>query len=556
MNQIVPSLLPLDASVQLGETLTVSLVDRRPESVDFFTTFNLLQRGELAKEAWQIGLRALESAQASANSARLEDIGKALLVDVQARLRDHVDAQTRDVEAQLRGFLDPKDGRLMQRLDGLLKDGGELARLLQHHTGPGSKLQTTLTSAINPLLRSLSPSEHEGIVLTLKRQVAEVLQSSQQAVQEALDPVNPQGAASRFLVGLSEQLKSAGAAQERRLAEVTAALDANNDQSLLSRLLRETRAAQERVLVALNPSDEKSLLAPLKRTIEDLLSGYQRQQMAAIETQRERQAAFEKTILEKVTRLETRKDALRRGVKAGQDFEVHVYEFVHAVLSGGPYEVDFTAHTAATGSRRKVGDVVVTFNAESRFAGSRIVLEAKDREQTTQKKALEELTVAREIRGAQVGVFVLSSAAGPSCPGFPAFMRCGCDILVQWHPEDPASDAYLHAAILLALALAARLQRHAAVDELKELETLEKLLTTHLQRVETLRRKAKMLLMTANEMVGELNASVGEVSEMANGLKGLLRSARAEEAGDVEFGGDGVGAVNQFGVEGMPLPAA
>jgi hypothetical protein len=29
---------------------------------------------------------------------------------------------------------------------------------------------------------------------------------------------------------------------------------------------------------------------------------------------------------------------------------------------------------------------------------------------------------------------------------------------VQWSPDEPASDAYLHAALLLALALAARLQ--------------------------------------------------------------------------------------------------
>jgi hypothetical protein len=99
--------------------------------------------------------------------------------------------------------------------------------------------------------------------------------------------------------------------------QVTAALDANNEQSLLSRLLRETRAAQTQVLAALNPSDEKSLLAPLKKTIEDLLAGYQRQQMDALEAQRVRQAAFEKDILEKVTRLETRKDALRRGDQGG-----------------------------------------------------------------------------------------------------------------------------------------------------------------------------------------------------------------------------------------------
>lgn len=555
MNQIVHS-LPIDASVQLGETLAVSLVDRRPESVEFFHPFTQPERGELAREAWQIGLRVLENAQASANAARLEDVGKSLIADVQAALRAHVDAQTREVEGQLRGFLDPKDGRLMQRLDGLLKDGGELARLLQQHTGPGSKLQTTLMSAVNPLLRALSPTEQDGVVATLRRQVEEVVRANHAAVQEALDPMRDKSAAGRFLAGLGEKLKAAGAAQEQRLAQVTAALDANNEQSLLSRLLRETRAAQQQVLVALNPSDERSLLAPLKKTMEDLLSSYQRQQMAALETQRERQAAFEKDILEKVTRLETRKDALRRGVKAGQDFEVHVFDFVKEVLGGGPYLVDCTGNTAANGSNRKVGDIVVDFTAESRFAGSRVVIEAKNRQGITQKKALDELATARQLRGAQVGVFVLSSAAVGERSGFPAFARCGCDILVQWNPDEPASDAYLHAAVLLAMALAARLQQGAAVDELKEIEALEKGLTGHLQRIDGLQKKAVKLQALAEEMVRELSDGVGEVRGLAEGIKRLLRSARAEQAGDIEFGGDSVGAPNQLGPEGMALPAA
>lgn len=555
MNQLVQS-LPLDATVQLGETVAVSLVDRRPDSIDFFNLFSETQRGQIAGEAWQIGLRALESAQASANAARLEDVGKTLLADVQTKLQAHVDAQTREVEAQLRGFLDPKDGRLMHRLDGLFKDGGELANLLHRHTGPGSKLQTTLTTAIGPLLRALSPTEQDGVVATLRRQVDEVVRASHVAVQEALDPMRDKSAAGRFLAGLTEKLNTAGAAQEQRLAQVTAALDANDEKSLLSRLLRETRAAQQQVLVALNPSDEKSLLAPLKKTIEDLLAGYQRQQMEAIEAQRIRQATFEQTVLEKVTRLETRKDALRRGIKAGQDFEVHVFEFVHAALGGGPYVVDFTANTAALGSTRKLGDVVVDFTGESRFAGSRVVIEAKDREGMTQKKALEELAAARQLRGAQVGVFVLSSMAVGERSGFPAFARCGCDILVQWHPDEPASDAYLHAAVLLAMALAARLQQGAAIDELKEIEILEKGLTSHLQRLEALQKKATKLQALADEMVRELSAGVGEARDLADGIKGLLRSARAEQAGDVEFGGDSVGASNQLGPEGMALPAA
>jgi uncharacterized protein YoxC len=554
MNQVVQSPLPLDVNVQLGEALNVALVDRRQESIAFFNQFNAFQRGQIAAEVWQVGLRALEHAQAGANAARLEDVGKALLEDVQVKLQGYVDSQSQVVETQLRGFLDPRDGRLMVRLDGLLKEGGELARVLQQHTGPGSKLQTTIMASITPLLNRLNPTDQDGVVLMIKRQVEQVLGASQAAVRDALDPAVERSAANRFLTGLREQLKAAGTAQEKQFAQVTAALDANNEQSLLSRLLRETRAAQAQVLAALNPSDEKSLLAPLKKTIEDLLAGYQQQQMAALETQRVRQAAFEKDILEKVTRLETRKDALRRGVKAGQAFEVQVFDFVNSMFAAGPYDIEFTGNTAPPGSRRKVGDVVLAFNGESRFTGSRVVLEAKHEGGMSQKKALIELADARDNRGAHVGVFVLSSAAAEASQGFPAFVRCGCDILVQWNPDDPASDAYLHAALLLALALAARIQTHEVVDELRELETLEKVLTSHLQRTEGLQKKAKTMVATANELASELNVGVEEVRDMAGAIKRLLRSARAEHAVDVETSSEQVAAVNQLGSEGLALP--
>jgi hypothetical protein len=157
MNQVVQSPLPLDVNVQLGEALNVTVVDRRQESIAFFNHFNAFQRGQIAAEVWQVGLRALEHAQAGANAARLEDVGKALLEDVQDKLQAHVDAQTKEVEAQLRGFLDPKDGRLMQRLDGLLKDNGELARVLQQHTGPGSKMQSTLLGGDQPAAADAEP---------------------------------------------------------------------------------------------------------------------------------------------------------------------------------------------------------------------------------------------------------------------------------------------------------------------------------------------------------------------------------------------------------------
>lgn len=86
----------------------------------------------------------------------------------------------------------------------------------------------------------------------------------------------------------------------------------------------------------------------------------------------------------------------------------------------------------------------------------------------TLRSALDELNVARQNRDAAVGLFVMSSNAAPA--GFPPFARYGHNVVVMWDSEDRSTDAYLHAAVLVALALASRTQRRETVDEAVELE--------------------------------------------------------------------------------------
>lgn len=542
----------VDASITLGDALDVTVTDRRRESLDFFAELGEAHRRELAREVWQVGLRALQSAQAAANAARLEEVGRGLLTQLERQLAEHVQAQAGELEGRLRRYFDPSDGQLVARLETLFKDGGELTRLLQQHTGPSSALQEVLANAVgpsSPLMKALSPSEQDGLVLTLQRQIAGVLQASQEAVRVALDPLVATSAAGRFVAKLQEQIREAGATQAKQLEALTAALDANNEQSLLSKLMRETQAAQRQVLAAVNPSDERSLLAPLKRTIEEMLERHHKQQMEVQEQQRSRQAEFEKEIRELVTRLEARKDALRHGVKAGKAFEEEVFRCVSSLLGGGPYDVEFTASTPAPGTRRKVGDVVVTFDAVSVYRGACVVVEAKHEADYSRKKALEELAAARDNRKASVGVFVLSAAAAPR--GFPAFERVGADVLVQWDPDDPSTDAYLHAAMLLALALAARLQQTEASTEAEALEQVAQQLSKHVERMKKLERKGNSLTLTAKEINEEIRSGLEEVHDMSQALERLLREARAERLGELDTRESQVAATRLLRSEGL-----
>lgn len=507
----------IETTLTVGDAVEVTLHDRRAESLDFFTGIAEAQRGLVAADVWTIGLRAIQTAQASANAARLEDVGGTILEGLRERLTEHVAAEKAAIEGALRGYFDPSDGRLMARLDALFRDEGQLVGLLKRHTGDGSTLAATLSERIAPLVRALDPGQRDGIAQNLTRQVEAALKGSERSVAAALDPAVGSSAAGRFMAELRREIAAAGETQERRLAAATTALDANNPDSLLSRLLRETQEAQARVLAAVSPGSEGSLLGPLQRSLTEMLEAHQRQNAALLEGQRQGQEVLARELREAVVRIEQRRENLRRGAAAGRAFEGCVYDFASRVLSGGPVVVEFTG-TKAAANRRKVGDVVLTFTEESAFAGAKVVIEAKCEAGSSVTKALAELKEARTNRGAEIGVFVLSKSAAPEA--FPAFGRYGQDVLVVWDSEDPATDAYLHGALLVGMMLASRRAKAGDVDQDASLEAALRGLDVGLKAMGEIEKQAQAVATAARKLADE-------VARGKEALAGSMRSTRA-----------------------------
>src|SRR5262249_22374156 len=67
--------------------------DRRPDTISIFGVPDEMQQEQLAYDAWAIGLRALANAQARAEEARLQDIGGALIDDIDRQLKAHIEDQ-------------------------------------------------------------------------------------------------------------------------------------------------------------------------------------------------------------------------------------------------------------------------------------------------------------------------------------------------------------------------------------------------------------------------------------------------------------------------------
>ncbi len=295
----------------LIERVDVAITDRRPDSVTLFEAMANDCREQLAEDAWTIGLRALKNAHTQAQEAKLQDVGKAILEDVDRELDAHLTEQRQSMRQALAEYFDPHDGKLGERLAAFLNDEGVLGRVLESYLGPDrSVLAETLARQVgehSPLFKKLSPTDSEGLVQILTSKLKSILVEQQAEFGRALDPLEKDGAVGRFLRSLREELASADENRAEQLAKALAALDANDESSLLNRLVRETEQARRTLLLAINPELSDSPMAVLKSALETLLKQNAQSQHEMLDAQRSRQEKFEKEVQSALARLETRR---------------------------------------------------------------------------------------------------------------------------------------------------------------------------------------------------------------------------------------------------------
>ena len=261
--------------VHKQDSVRADLVDRRPDVVALFGTLGDEQRERLALDAWSIGLRALANAHRDGQEARLQDIGKALLDDIGQQLDSHIRTQQQTIAAILGKYFDPNDGQVEQRLRAFIDDRGVLSRLLEKYLAPqNSVLAETLARQVgdqSPLFKRLSPTESDGLIKVLEAKLLQVMESGHAELERALDPLSEDGAVARFLRSLREELENANEDRSKQLNAALSALDANDENSLICRLMRETQLARQALLHAVNPDAPESPMAIMKQTLCALL---------------------------------------------------------------------------------------------------------------------------------------------------------------------------------------------------------------------------------------------------------------------------------------------
>lgn len=512
-----------------AEEIAADVRDRRPESIALFGSLDGRQRDQLVFDVWTIGLRALQNAHASAQEAKLQDVGSALLADIDRQLRLHVEQQQATLGAVLARFFDPNDGQVTQRLADFVADQGVLARLLEKYIGPrNSVLVETLARQVgetSPLFKKLSPTESDGLVKVLETELRSVMAEGHAELVRALDPLADDGAVARFLRSLRDELKGADEDRQKQLAAALAALDANDEGSLLSRLVRETDRARQDVLAAVNPEAPTSPMAVLKTSLTRLL-----QEQAAIQAdqarrQEERQVAFEKEVREALARIETKREQDQKSPRGGLDFEDAVTAVVRDVTRGAPCVFDVTGATAGVG-RCKKGDAVLRFTAESAFTGAAVVFEAKRDASYTVQRALDELDAARKNRGAAAGVFVMARSHASDV--FPRFARYGNNVLVTWDEEDPNTDPYLYAAVLLGMGLVTRTRTAGDPGDIAALRDIESRIEGELSRLERMEKHNEAIRRNVDGIGDEIRKAQKALDLLVRKAQSTLRALNVE----------------------------
>ena len=446
--------------------------------------------------------------------------------NLESTLGQQLQQQQKSIDEALRKFFDPKDGKVYERLQHFIGDKGVLEQQLQKCLAPDNGLMaTTLARQVgesSPLLKMLSPTDSEGVVKSLEVQVQKVLDSGHQRLGLALDPSIDGSAISRFLKSLEEKLKNSSLALDEKLATALKALDANDEDSLISRLVRDTGKAQEQVLRAMNPETPDSPISQLQNALKKLVNEHATKQTEMLEQARQRQTNFESEVKEALGRLEVRRQADEQTTRGGLDFEMEVIRQMEILTAGMPCTVSGTGDSVGALSRSKVGDALLEFTDESAFSGCRIVVEAKRSGAYTVAKALEEMKVARENRKADIGVFVLASSRANE--RFPLLSRVGPDILVQWDVADEQTDITLRASLMLAMGLVARVKAPQQEGSLDDLEDVGKRITDELSRFDAMRKSVEGIRKNTNKLDDQLRIGRRKMELLLEHAENALRA--------------------------------
>jgi len=482
------------------------------------------ERDEFARRALRIGILALQQAQARIDTDSVRREGEHFISQLGSHLNTFQDRIGTLLTTTLKDYLDPRDGRFAERVERLVRDGGDLESLMRSQT---EAARATLQSALETYLgtdshiaRLLTPNESNTLLMTLHQTVNDLVASHLSQVLHEFSLDNREGVLVRLIEEVHTRNGQLSGDLQSTVQAMTQELSLDKADSALNRLIQRIESTQQQVKAEFTLDNKDSALSRVRAELAEITNAH-----------RADSANFRQEVLAALAAMQARKAERRAGVQHGQDFEEAAYMLIEtACLNAGDIIEHVANHTGRV-RNQKVGDAVITLGPDTTAAGVKIVCEMKEDSSYRLPKAIEEIGQARENRAAEVGLFIWARRTAPS--GLMPLARYGMDVVVLWDAEDEMTDVYLQAGLMVAKAIAmgarspnpeieadlaaldrAILEIQRQVGHLNDIETYSGTIKNGagkiLEKVETMRKGLERQVEILKEQVGQLKSVLGD----------------------------------------------
>lgn len=472
------------------------------------------ERDEYALGALRIGLLSLKHARGQVDADAVRREGDRILDDMGSTLESYRTQLTEGVTNVLKDYFDPTNGRFQERVERLIRKDGELEQLLRRQVGAdGSEMALALALHVgenSPIMNVLDPEQSGGVVNAIRLSAEQVLQAESERILTEFSLDNKNGAMCRMIAELTQQNGQFTGDLTNKIDEVVKEFSLDKSDSALSRLVGKVESAQRTISNEFSLDNSESALARLKKELVTIFT-----------QQNEQNAAFQRDVTSALEAMKARREESLRSTTHGNDFECSLLEVLSQEVAKAGDILTATGTTTGLIKSCKVGDAVVELGPDCIASGVKFVVEAKESASFDLNKARLEIEMARQNRGAAVGLFVFSRKTAP--PLQDSIVRLGNDVLVVWDADDTASDVILKAALSLAKALCVR-ESTARSEEVADFEKIDKSILAiekEARRLEEMRKWTETIKSNSGKILDE-------VRKMADGLEqqvGVLKDA-------------------------------
>jgi hypothetical protein len=418
-------------------------------------------RNQYALEALKIGVLALRHVGGQMTADLIQRESARLVKDMQRTLDQHMQLMHGRLGDALKEYFDPDSGRLNERVQRLVGQGGELSQVMTGFIdGENSQLARTMFAQLGPLMKQLDPQHSEGLLAVLRASVEAHLAQHRNHILKEFSLDHKEGALCRLMGELTAKHGDLGKDLQLKIDALVKEFSLNEEGSALNCLVKNVTTAQHTITSEFSLDSENSCLSRLKRELVEILAFNERKNQV-----------FQEEVKVSLAKIVTARQAAERSTRHGVEFEVAVCEYLARETQPAGDVATCTSHTTGFVKNCKVGDCVIELGPDSAAPGATIVVEAKEEAGYTLARAREEIELARKNRGAEWGLFVFSKKTAP--PGLDSFQRYGNDFIIVWDAEDSMSDVFIKAGILSCRYLCVRGARQSAAQQV-DFEAIDK----------------------------------------------------------------------------------